>query len=325
MTAAGSKVVVFGGAGFLGSFVADALSEAGYQVTVFDRVPSPYLRTDQAGVVGDILDAAAVRSAVEGCDVVYNYAGIADIEEASRDPLETVRINILGNTILLEAARQAAVKRFVFASTLYVYSSAGAFYRCTKQACELIVEDYQKAFGLEYTILRYGSLYGPRAGETNWIWRMLNEAVVDGRVRRAGDGEEVREYIHAWDAARSSVDVLAPEFRNTHVIISGQQPIRIRDLLSMVQAMLGGKVTIEYVPADEASAAAGLHYHVSPYTFNPRLAHKVTRTSYVDLGQGLLDMVEQVYRTRHHLRETEGLLVDESAAVPPRTEPSSSR
>src|SRR5437016_14316560 len=99
------RVAVFGGAGFLGSHVADALSQAGHAVTVFDVKPSPYLRPDQLGVVGDILDADRVVAAVKGCDIVYNFGGIADIEEANARPLDTVRINVLGNTVLLEAAR----------------------------------------------------------------------------------------------------------------------------------------------------------------------------------------------------------------------------
>jgi UDP-glucose 4-epimerase len=309
------RATVFGGAGFLGSFVADALTDDGYQVVVFDKVASLHLREGQLGVVGDILDTAAVTAAIEGSSVVYNYAGIADIDEASREPIETVRVNILGNTILLEAARRAGVKRFVFASTLYVYSSAGAFYRSTKQSCELIIEDYQKTYGLSYTILRYGSLYGPRAGATNGIWRIVNDAVAAGRIERIGNGDEIREYIHVWDAARSSVDVLSPEFENSHVMISGQQSVRVRDLLDMVRSMLGGGVTIEYREPDQA-ATAKAHYDVSPYTFNPKIARKITRSSYVDLGQGLLDLVQQVYRERHHLKDAGGVLVaDEMSRV----------
>ncbi|MBM3778430.1 MAG: NAD(P)-dependent oxidoreductase [Acidimicrobiia bacterium] len=305
------RAAVFGGAGFLGSWVADALSEAGHRVVVFDRQASPYLRAGQEAVVGDILDADAVRAAVRGCDVVYNYAGVSDIEEAARQPVETVRANVLGNTILLDAAREAGVKRFVFASTLYVYSASGAFYRSSKQASELIIEDYQKAFGLPYTILRYGSLYGPRAGDTNWIWRMLNDAVASGAVRRLGDGEEIREYVHVWDAAGSSVDILAPEFANTHVIISGQQAVRVRDLLAMVNGILGGRLAVEYVPVERLGDGGGAHYGATPYAFNPRIAKKIARSSYVDLGQGLLDLVERIHRAQHAPERHEDLLVDE--------------
>ena len=142
------KAIVFGGAGFLGSHVAEALSQAGHAVVIFDTKPSPFLRPDQEGIVCDILNQDQVTAAIKGCDVVYNFAGIADIEEANTRPLDTVRINILGNTILLEAAMQEKVRRFVFASSLYIYSEAGAFYRSSKQACELLIDNYRQAYGL---------------------------------------------------------------------------------------------------------------------------------------------------------------------------------
>lgn len=288
------RAVVFGGAGFLGSFVADALSDAGHEVVVFDRRPSPYLRAGQAGVVGDITDPSAVVAAVAGADVIYHYAGIADISESSENPVETIRVNVLGTTILLEAARKTGVKRFVFASTLYVYSQQGAFYRSGKQACELIIEDYERAFGLPYTIIRYGSLYGPRATGNNWIHQVLQQALTEGRLVRVGDGDEIREYIHVWDAAKSSVDALADEFKNTSVIISGQQAIRIADLLVMIREMLGNTVTIEYRTPDEA-VARNLHYQMTPYAFQPRVALKLIRTSYLDLGQGILSLLHEIH------------------------------
>ena len=291
----GTRAVVFGGAGFLGSFVADALAEGRHSVTVFDRVESPHLRPDQTGVVGDILDQKAVEEAVSGSDVVYNYAGIADIDQANQNPLETVRYNILGNTFLLEAARKAAVKRFVFASTLYVYSQAGAFYRSSKQASELVIEEYERSYGLAYTILRYGSLYGPRATEGNWIYAMLKDCVTKSHVVRYGDGEEIREYIHVRDAAQSSVDILAPDYENATVIITGQQSMRIKDLLTMVDEMMGKRIEIEYRPPESAPNTPGLHYEVTPYSFNPRVAQKLVRTSFVDLGQGLLELISQIH------------------------------
>lgn len=306
------RVIVFGGAGFLGSFVADALTEAGHDVVVFDQNPSPYLRSSQTGVVGNILDETLVGEAVSGCDIVYNYAGIADIAAASANPLETVRVNVLGNTVLLEAAHLASVKRFVFASTLYVYSQVGAFYRSGKQACELIIDDYRRAYGLPYTILRYGSLYGPRANGTNWMYRILEQALAEGRIVRYGDGEEIREYIHVWDAAHSSVDILASEFENASVIIAGQQPIRVRDLLTMIQEMLGDQISVKFLDPDDVSSPhkPDLHYQITPYSFQPKIARKLVRTSYLDLGQGLLDLIGQIYQARHHLHEANGVLVD---------------
>ena len=242
------RVVVFGGAGFLGSFVADALSDAGHDVVIFDRQPSRHLRADQREIVGDILDVRLVREAIEGASAVYNYAAIADIAAANADPVETVRVNVQGNATLLDAARHADVRRFVFASTLYVNSEMGGFYRTSKQAAELLVEDYQRHSACRSPSFATVRCTGPRATDSNWIYSALRQALTEGRIVRHGDGEEVREYIHVWDAAQSSVDILAPEFENARIVITGDQAVKVRDLLMMIREMLGNQVAID-VPA----------------------------------------------------------------------------
>ncbi len=288
------KAIVFGGSGFLGSHVADALTGGGYATTIFDIKVSPDLRKGQEMLVGNILDKQAVGKAVQGCDVVYNFAGVADIQVAHTRPVETVENNVLGNTIVLEACRQSGVKRFVFASTVYVYSDAGSFYRSSKQACELIIENYNEVFDLPYTILRYGSLYGPGADETNWVYAVLKQAVTEGKITRHGDGEEIREYIHVEDAARHSVTILGDEFKNQSVIITGHQPIKVKDVMIMIREILGNKIELEFLPADSS-----LHYEMTPYTFNPKIARRFVSNSYLDLGQGLLQCLEQMHKKLH--------------------------
>jgi len=288
------KAIVFGGSGFLGSHVADALTSAGYETTIFDIKESPYLQKGQKMIIGNILDEKAVNKAVKGNEAVYNFAGVADIQEAHTKPIETVRNNILGNTIILEACRLNKVKRFVFASTVYVYSDAGSFYRSSKQACELIIENYHEVFGIDYTILRYGSLYGPRAGESNWVYKTLEQAVTEGKITRHGDGEEVREYIHVEDAARCSVMILSEEFQNRAVIITGQQATRVKDIMVMIKEILGNKIELEFLPTDSS-----LHYEMTPYTFSPKVARRFVSNSYLDLGQGLLQCLDGIYRKHH--------------------------
>ncbi|SVD95650.1 uncharacterized protein METZ01_LOCUS448504, partial [marine metagenome] len=107
----------------------------------------------------------------------------------------------------MNAAVEAKVQRFIFASTIYVYSNLGGFYRCSKQAAELFVEEFNGCYGLDFTILRYGSLYGARAGDDNGIRRFLLQGFRDGKIVYPGTGDEVREYIHAKDAARLTVDI----------------------------------------------------------------------------------------------------------------------
>lgn len=300
------KAIVFGGSGFLGSHVADALLNKGYEVTIFDLTISPYLQKGQNMNVGNILDSEAVRKAVKGCNVVYNFAGVADLEKAKEKPVKTVEINILGNTIILDACREYYVKRFVFASSLYVYSKTGSFYRSSKQACELIIENYHEDYGLPYTILRYGSLYGPRADENNWIHKILNQAITEGKITRYGDGEELREYIHVEDAARCSVDILSKEFENEYVILTGYQQMKIKNLMKMINEMLENKIELEFLPAN-----SNLHYEITPYSFSPKIAKKYVSRYYLDIGQGLLQCLEEAYKKHHKYKEISGLLMQD--------------
>jgi len=297
------KVVVFGGSGFLGSHVADALTDAGHEVVIYDLKPSLYLKNSQQMIVGDILDQDKVKKAIEGCDVVYNFAGIADIEDASQRPLDSVKFNILGNSIILEESRMAKVKRFIFASSLYVYSKAGSFYRSTKQSCELLVENYQEIFGLSYTILRYGSLYGPRADERNFIYRIIKQALTEEKIVRDGDGEEIREYIHVYDAAKGSVEILSDEFVNQYVIITGNQQMKVKDLLLMIKEMFDNRIKVEYIPA-----TINYHYEITPYTFAPKLARRILSNTYVDLGQGILKSIQTIYKELNSLPTYDGLV-----------------
>lgn len=282
-------VTVFGGAGFLGSHVADALTDAGYRVRIFDLNSSRHLKPGQEEIVGDILDAAQVHKAVEGCDYVYNFAGIADIGEAHDKPLETAKLNIIGAVHTLEAARQAKVKRYIFASSVYVYSDKGSFYRASKQSAERFIETYQECYGLPYTILRYGSLYGRRADKRNGIYRLLHDAITKKKIVYPGSGEELREYIHVEDAAASSVAILAGEYANQHIVLTGNEKMRVKDLLMMISEILGG---VEMQFSNEVLEG---HYAITPYAFNPKVGRKLVNTYHTDMGQGLIDCLGEIH------------------------------
>lgn len=289
------KVIVFGASGFLGSHVADALTAAGYRVRLFDRVASPFLKGNQEMIVGDIMDLNQVIEAAQGTSIVYNFAAIADIDEAHDKPIPTATINVLGNMHTLEAARIAGARRFVFASTVYVYSESGSFYRASKQAAERFTETYHERYGLDYNILRYGSLYGRRSDRRNGIYRMLREAIEHHSITYKGSGEAMREYIHVEDAARMSVQVLAPEFANRHLILTGQEKLRIRDVMTMISEMMPWPVDLHF---DEANTVH--HYKITPYAFQPKIGRKLVLNEHVDLGQGLLDCLREIHQDLHH-------------------------
>jgi len=281
---------VMGGSGFLGSHVADKLSDAGYRVKIFDRLPSNWIRDDQEMIIGDLLNQSEVNDAVQGVDVVYNFAALADLNEGLNNPLDTVRINVLGNAHVMEACRRFKVKRFVYASTVYVYSREGGFYRCSKQASEAYVEQYQRAYGLDFTILRYGSLYGPRADEANGMLRIVKAALENGKLKYQGNPDSTREYIHVEDAARASVTALGKDFKNQSVVLTGQEPMKVLDLLKMLGEILGlpGEA-VEFTDGDYAG-----HYVRTPYAYQPNLGMKYTPSIHVDLGQGILQVIEEL-------------------------------
>jgi UDP-glucose 4-epimerase len=302
------KILVTGGSGFLGSHVADALSDAAHDVTIFDIRKSPYLRPDQKIITGDILDQKCLDSIVKNQDVIYHFAGISDIDECATRPVDTTRYNILGTVQLLEACRRFGIKRFVFASSAYVYSDSGSFYAASKQACESFIENFSKLYDLKYTCLRYGSLYGTRSDKRNSIYKLIQQAVQDGKIVYRGTGDEVREFIHVQDAAQVSVVILQPEFENQNIILTGTEKMRYIDLLEMIKEMLGNKIQIEIVPSERKE-----HYKITPYNFSPKLGRKMTHNPHIDMGQGLLQCMAEIYEKVHSEKHKEmGLFVNGS-------------
>jgi UDP-glucose 4-epimerase len=280
---------VIGGSGFLGSHVADELLNAGYKVRIFDRAHSKWIKSSQDMIIGDITNIKEVESAISNCDYVFNFAGLSDLNEALNKPIETIRLNILGNANILEACRNKGVKRYFYASSVYVHSREGSFYRCSKQSAESYVEEYQRSFGLGYTILRYGSLYGPRSDSSNGLYRVVKNAIQNQVISYSGSKDSLREYIHVQDAARATVVLMADEFLNENITITGQESMRIYDVLSMLSEIMGLKVPLSFIESDQVG-----HYIRTPYSYQPKVGRKYSPSLHFDLGQGLVQLIEEI-------------------------------
>jgi UDP-glucose 4-epimerase len=288
-----NKVVVIGGAGFMGSHTADELTKKGYDVTVFDCVKSQWINERQKMVVGDILDVELLIEVVRNAQYVYHFAGVADISVAKQNPSQTINLNIMGVTNALEAAVQAEVDRFIYASTMYVYSSHGSFYRASKQCAETIIDAYHDAFDLDYTLLRYGSLYGRRAQKWNGLRKYVEQVVKEGKINYRGSGKERREYIHAEDAARLSVNVLDKAHKNRAITVTGHQILSSEVLIDMIFEIANVKRDVIF-----SSENINLdHYETTPYRYTPKNAMKLVPDEFVDIGQGILEIVEHTYES----------------------------
>ena len=170
------KCAVIGGLGFLGSNLVDELNKLNYDIIIIDNK-----NIKQKGYFKcDVKDYHSLRKVLSGCDYVFNFAGIADIAESKLSPEKTIELNILGTTNVLNACVKNKVSRFIFASSMYVYSSFGSFYNATKKSSEIIIEAFNKEYGLDFTLLRYGSLYGPRAQDWNGINSFIKQIVNEG-------------------------------------------------------------------------------------------------------------------------------------------------
>ena len=288
------NVLVIGGSGFLGSHTAEELTRRGYHVSIFDHSESKWLTPDQEMHVGDILDREALDAVMKDVDVVYHFAGLADINKSADYPFETINLNVSGTAQIVDAAVRANIERFIFASTMYVFSPFGSFYRASKQAAETIIEAYNEQYELDYTILRYGSLYGPRAQDWNGLRAYVKEIIESGRLDYDGTGHERREYIHVGDAARLSVDILDQKYRNRAITITGTQVMSSTELIEMIFEIAGKKPVVEYKDEDRSQ----FHYGLTPYRYTPRQSMKLVPNEFVDLGQGILEIVEEVHHQK---------------------------
>lgn len=274
----------------MGSHVADALTNAGYETVVFDKKRSQYLRPDQTMIVGDLADAAAVDAALHNVNFVFHFGAIADIQDCADDPVAAARVNVLGTVTMLESARRHGVERFVFSSSAYIYSRHGGFYRASKQGAEAFVSSFSEAGGPPFTIIRFGSLYGRRAGPMNRIHRMIGEALKSGSISFPGHGDAMREFIHVADAAKLCVNVLDPRYANKHVLATGFERFRVKDVALMIKEILARDIQIEFAEGEPPG-----HYLMTPFTFRPEMAEKMMVTDFVEFGHGLLDCIQEQY------------------------------
>ncbi|WP_412709737.1 NAD-dependent epimerase/dehydratase family protein [Atrimonas thermophila] len=260
------KVLVSGGAGFIGSHVVDNYLAAGYQVVVVDDLSTgkkANLNPAATFYQVDITDSAALRRVFEEekPDIINHHAAQINLRRSVEDPTFDAWINILGSLNLIELSRQFQVEKFVFASTggaiygepnvLPVKESAATSplspYGVAKRSVEMYLEYYHRVWGLEYVALRYGNVYGPRQdpqGEAGVV------AIFCGRILRGkpcvvfGDGRKTRDYVYVEDVARANLlAVFAPS--GVYNIGTGRET-SVLELVELLEKISGRKVEVVF-------------------------------------------------------------------------------
>ena len=287
------SVIVFGGSGFIGQYLVNELILRGYSVTNADIKKELDHDHDYTFIQCDITDRKNISEIITkgAFDIVYNLAGFANLDLAIHHPYETINLNVLGNINILDACVEAKIKRFVFASSAYAMSNKGSFYGISKLASEKIVEEYQKRYNLDFTILRYGSMYSELPFDNNYIYSIVKEAVQTGEIRHNGDGQEIREYIHASDAAKLSVDVIeSDDYVNLHIVLTGNEKLRRIELFELIREIMNEDLKILLV-----DKAVPHHYKYTPYSFYPSVSRKLGANPNIDMGQGILECIRSVH------------------------------
>ena len=252
------KVLVTGGSGFIGSHVVDQLAEAGHKPVIYDRRPSPF-RDDIQTELGELSDLTRLELAMSGCDAVMHLAAAADVNEVAKMPIESEAANARGTINVLEAARGAGVKRVVYASTIWVYTGESGervdeesnlgmpnhLYTASKLAGEMYCRSYNELYELEFTVLRFGIPYGPRARPAAVVPAFVGKAMAGEALTVAGAGDQSRRFVYVEDLAAGCVKALDPVAANRTYNLVSDSSVTILEIAELVQQLVA-PTGIEY-------------------------------------------------------------------------------
>ncbi len=258
------KITILGGSGFIGSHLADYLISKNYKVTILDLKRSPWLKKKQKFVRGNILNKKKLAKAIKGSDYIFNFAAAANMDLLKDKAIKTVEYNILGTVNALEIANKFKVKKFIHASTIYANTEEGGFYGRSKKAAEDYVEEYKNRFKLKYTILRFGSIFGERAGPDNGIRQVLENIIFRKKLIYRGTKNSVRRYIYVKDAVKLCYKSISKKFDNKYLILTGKNGIDSNKLLSLFSKLFN-------IPKKNSIYLKNKgHYDKKPTPFKPR-------------------------------------------------------
>ncbi len=264
------RILVTGGAGFIGSNVADRFVALGHQVAVFDNLSTGFREFVPAAArfyEGDLTDADAVDRCVGefGPEIVDHHAAQIDVRRSVADPVFDASTNILGGIRLLEACTRHGVRKFVYASTGGALYGEGrqlpaseehpihpeAPYGASKHALELYLYLWRLLHGIDYTVLRYPNVFGPRQnphGEAGVNAIFIGLMLEGGRPRIFGSGEQLRDYLYVGDVVEANVVALEKGAGETVNLGTGIGT-SVLDIVREINRILGTSIEPLFEPA----------------------------------------------------------------------------
>lgn len=268
------RVLVTGGAGFIGGYTVPLLVERGYRVRVFDNMyrADPVVLAAQAEdpaieiVEGDVRYPDSVARAVDGCESVIHLAALA-INKSVAEPVESVEVNLNGSQHVFAASAAAGVRRVVFASSASVYGEPQRLpmheddplnpktpYCVSKLASEHLLRFYERTEGLDWNVLRFFNVYGP-GQRTDAYYTTVVLVFVERLLRGEapvidGSGDQTMDFVHVHDVARSVVAALDSDRSREIVNVGTATQTSIAELAELLIDAVGADVEPEFRPRD---------------------------------------------------------------------------
>lgn len=308
------KVLVTGGAGFIGSHIVDRCLERGWETVIVDNLSTgkrEHVHPDAAFYHEDIRSHVLHRiMAGERPDAVIHHAAQIDVQQSIMNPLEDAAVNISGTVNLLKASVNAGVGKFIYASSAAVYGAPTAlpiaedhakapasFYGVSKYVPEYYIQTCASLYGIDYTILRYANVYGARQdpkGEGGVISIFLDRMLRGLPLRVFGDGMQTRDFIYVGDVAEANVQAISRGGGRV-MNIGTSEATSLNGLIEAFEAVLGKKQEVGY-----EAARAGDILHSS---LDNRLAREhLDWTPKIDLAQGL-KLIYDYYAPHYAVRK----------------------
>lgn len=261
-----AKFLVTGGAGFIGSNIAEALLKRGDEVRVLDNLSTGYTHNldglDAELVKGDITDAATVAKAVEGVDYVYHQAALASVPRSVKDPIATNDACVAGTVNILHESKKAGVKRVIYAASSSAYGDQPFMskretdlpaplspYAVAKLAGEYYCHAFWETYGLETVCIRYFNVFGPRqdpGSEYSAVIPLFITALLEGRQPKIyGDGEQTRDFTFIRNVVHGNLlaaEAPAADVAGKTFNVANGKTISLNHMLAMLNQLLGTDV-----------------------------------------------------------------------------------
>ncbi|EJM81662.1 MULTISPECIES: NAD-dependent epimerase/dehydratase family protein [unclassified Pseudomonas] len=306
------RILVTGGAGFIGSHLVEALLGKGYNVRVLDNLSTGKVDNLPVGhanldlMVGDVADAAVVEQAMRDCSAVVHLAAVASVQASVDDPVGTHQSNFVGTLNVCEKMLKVGIKRVVFASSAAIYGNNGEGsaidedtpkspltpYASDKLASEYYLDFYRREHGLEPVVLRFFNIFGPRQDPSSpysGVISIFTERAISRKpVAIFGDGEQTRDFVFVEDLVSilvQAVETTEPSASAMNVGLS--RSTSLNDLITELGRATGRPLTVTY----QAPRRGDIRHSRAN---NARLLERFTLPAPTSIGRGLAQLLRSL-------------------------------